>query len=195
MPVNATLPILPIEREVTPRGAAEVAGRTLALLTVAVKSEGLEQPVVDRLVRDYGLAPDLSPEERAFIANPAPTAADRAKFNWRYEGAWALLWALSYVPSLGKPTQQCDAATAVRAMRDHHQRAGFIADARLRPMSEILDQADRIYRYDWAAVDARANGRPAPAGLDEEITVERHKAFNWLIGYEGAAWDDVTTDT
>ena len=24
---------------------------------------------------------------------------------------------------------------------------------------------------------------------------ERHHAINWVIGYDGLAWDDVTTDT
>jgi hypothetical protein len=32
--------------------------------------------------------------------------------------------------------------------------------------------------------------------LDGGVVMEWHRAFNWLIGaYEGAAWDDVSTDT
>ena len=67
--------------------------------------------------------------------------------------------------------------------------------ARLRSAKELLDEADLIYRYDWACVDARVNGGPAPSGVDCGIVVERHHALNWLIGYQGQEWDDVSTDT
>ena len=69
------------------------------------------------------------------------------------------------------------------------------AKARLRPQAEILDAADLIYRYNWAATDARINGRSAPAGLDGSVIYERHYALNWLIGYLDLPWDDISTDT
>jgi hypothetical protein len=31
--------------------------------------------------------------------------------------------------------------------------------------------------------------------VDIEIIQERHHAINWVIGYEGLSWDEVTTDT
>jgi hypothetical protein len=31
--------------------------------------------------------------------------------------------------------------------------------------------------------------------VDLEIVQERHHAINWVIGYDGAPWDEVTTDT
>jgi uncharacterized protein DUF4272 len=31
--------------------------------------------------------------------------------------------------------------------------------------------------------------------LDSGVVYERHYALNWLIGYMGREWDDVTTDT
>jgi len=34
-----------------------------------------------------------------------------------------------------------------------------------------------------------------PHGVDCEMVVERHHALNWLIGYQGQDWDDVSTDT
>lgn len=71
----------------------------------------------------------------------------------------------------------------------------FVTDAQMRPLSAILDQADLIYRYHWAVVDARVTGRAAPAGLDGGIVLERHRALNWLIGYMDEEWDDISTDT
>lgn len=71
----------------------------------------------------------------------------------------------------------------------------FIANAHLRQLSEILDQTDFIYRYDWATVNARIKKLTAPAGLDAGVVMERHRALNWLIGYMNQDWDNVTTDT
>ncbi|MDR0379511.1 MAG: DUF4272 domain-containing protein [Candidatus Accumulibacter sp.] len=60
--------------------------------------------------------------------------------------------------------------------------------------NEILDEADIVYRYDWACIDAMLKKEPAPAGLDGEVVQERRRMLNWLINYETAAWDDVRTD-
>lgn len=49
--------------------------------------------------------------------------------------------------------------------------------------------------YHGAVVDARVNDRAAPAGLEPGVTMERHHALNWLIGYMDQAWDEVSTDT
>jgi hypothetical protein len=194
VPLNKSLPVIETEQEATPRGKEEVAYRALALLAVALKAEGMEQTKVERIVGDYGLQPYLTPKERAFINAPNPSQHDRIQFFWRYEGAWTLLWALGYVDKLEKPARPCDPAKAVAFMRDRKP-AQFIAQVRLRPMREILDQADRIYRYHWAVVEARVNGKAAPAGLSDDVVMERHYALNWLIGYMGQDWDHISTDT
>ena len=71
----------------------------------------------------------------------------------------------------------------------------FVDQARLRPAAQILDQAHRIYRYHWAVRDAELESRPVPAGLNPGVTMERHQALNWLIGYLGQDWDNVSADT
>ncbi|HEY4283649.1 MAG TPA: DUF4272 domain-containing protein [Chthoniobacterales bacterium] len=194
VPINKGLPVIETEQEAKRRGKEEIAYRTLALLTVSIKGMGEEHSTIQRVVKDYGLAPYFSPKERAFIANPTPTLHERAPFSWRFESAWVLLWAMGYVGKLDKPTIPCDPADAVAFMRKRKP-TQFIADAKLRPLSEILDQADRIYRYHWAVVDARINGKPTPAMLNPDVTMERHYALNWLIGYSDEEWDDVSTDT
>ncbi len=70
-----------------------------------------------------------------------------------------------------------------------------MAQAKLRPQAELLDAADLIYRTHWAVRQARLDGEPSPAGLDPGVVHERHYALNWLIGYAGQAWDDMSTDT
>ena len=194
VPINKFLPAMETEKEAKQRPKEQVAYRALALLVVAVKGEGLEQSIVESIIRDYGIEKHFTPKEAAFIHNPSPSQHDRIQFIWRYEAAWVLLWALGYVDKLEKPTAICDVPRAVGSMKDRSTKQ-FLSDAKLRPMREILDQADRIYRYHWAVVDARINGRNAPAALDPGVTMERHYALNWLIGYMGQAWDDISTDT
>jgi hypothetical protein len=70
----------------------------------------------------------------------------------------------------------------------------FMSKVKLREIEEILDQADLIYRYDWACVDARLKQQQAPANLNSSVVVERHGALNWLIQAD-SDWDypDVST--
>jgi hypothetical protein len=194
VPINKSLPAIESEKEAKRRTAEEIAYRALALLVVAVKGEGLEQPTVEKIVEDYGLAPHFTPQERAFLKNNSPSQHDRVQFTWRYEAAWTLLWALGYVEKLEKPISICDVPRAVTFMKERTTKQ-FITDAKLRPLAQTLDEADRIYRYHWAVTDARINGRPSPAGLEPGVTLERHYALNWLVGYMEQEWDDISTDT
>ena len=194
VPVNRALPAIEGADEVNSRSREEVAWRAMALLVVAAKGEGLEQADIDEIVENYGLKGHFSPEEAAFIRQSSPSEHDRIQFTWRYEAAWTLLWALGYVEGLEKPTKICDVPRAVAFLQERSPEQ-FLADAKLRSTEHILDEADLIYRYHWAVVDARINGRPTPAGLDSGVVMERHYALNWLIGYMDQEWDDISTDT
>jgi hypothetical protein len=194
VPINKSLPVIEIESKVTRRSKEEVAFRAMSLLAMAMKAEGMDQETAEKVVEQYGLAPHLTPKEQAFLRDLSPSEEDRAQFVWRYEAAWTLLWALGYVDAMKKPTAVCDLARAVTIMKKRTARQ-FITDAKLRPLKEILDQADRIYRYDWAVEDARVKTTKTPSGLNADVTQERHYALNWLIGYMNQEWDEVSTDT
>lgn len=194
VPINRHLPVIESEDEIVVRTEEEVALRALSLLTVAVKGHGLEQTMVEKIVGDYGLLPHLSPNERKFVEDVEPSEHQRIQFVWRYEAAWTLLWALGYVDRLGKPVGVCDVDQAVAVMKERSTDQ-FIAEARLRPIPTLLDEADLIYRYRWALVDARLKQLQPPGGLDPGVAVERHHALNWLVVYADEDWDDVSCDT
>ncbi|HKS59054.1 MAG TPA: DUF4272 domain-containing protein [Steroidobacteraceae bacterium] len=194
VPYMKDLPMIETAAQIKARNTEEVALRAIALAVVAVKGETLDQKLALDLVNRFGIRSALSPAERAFIDNPKPSEHDRVQFAWRYEGLGVMLWALGFETELGRPDKIVDVPRAVGFIRDLG-RDGFIAKAQLRSLDQILDQADLIYRYHWAVVDARVNGKEPPAGLDPGVVYERHYALNWLIRYSDQEWDDVSTDT
>jgi hypothetical protein len=194
VPFIAWLPAIETTAEALKRSKEEVALRALCLIFVAAKGEGLEDEVVERVLKSYELRPHLTPKELAFVLDNSPSQHDRVQFIWRYEAASTLLWALGFVAQLGKPVQPFDAEFAVSTMTGTTT-SQFIEDSELRPIADILDQADLIYRYHWAVRNAGLKGQQIPADLHPDVTLERHYALNWLIGYLEQAWDDVSTDT
>ena len=99
---------------------------------------------------------------------------------------------MGYGPDqLEAPVSECDrSASAIAARKDIEPVNGM-----LRAKTRILDEADLIYRYHWAIRDALRRGNPSSGSLHPGVVMERHKAFNWLIGYQGQDWEDVSTDT
>ena len=117
---------------------------------------------------------------------------------WKYEAYWTLIWALGLIDELDYPKNICNCDIAIKTVAEREDFNDLMKGVKLRHIGEILDQADLIYRYHWACVDARINGREAPAGLQSGVVYERHCGLNWLIGkgnedYED--WDEVATHT
>jgi hypothetical protein len=194
VPVNTELPVIESESEVNLRSQEEIVDRALCLSAVSLKGEGLEKGDVDDFIAKHAIKEKLSPAEKKFIDKEEVTHNDRIQFSWRYEALWVMLWALRYVDKLDYPSDICSPSDAIKTIvADGGD--GFRENARLRDLSEILDEADLIYRYDWAVVDARINKKETPANLDPGVVQERHWALNWLIGYMDQKWDDISTDT
>lgn len=193
IPVDESLPPLEADEETLLRPPWEVARRASALVTVAARAEGLEQQRALQFLQAWGLWEAASPREQAFLLNPQPAESDRIQSLWRYECLWVMLWALGHVESLGMPTTICDVRRAVKTVTGTSPDI-FIGQSNLRPLHEIMDEADLIYRCHWAVKDAHARGEQPPAGLDRGVVIERHVALNWLRGHHSQQWDDVTPD-
>jgi hypothetical protein len=194
VPILQSLPVIETEAESRRRTAEEVTQRALGVSVVAALGLGLGREPLDRWIHEFGVQPFFTPAERAFLAAPAPSRQDLARFSWRFESACVLLWAVGYIDDLGRPDKQCDPEVVQKIVLGHGPRSLF-EHARLRPQRELLDAADLVYRYHWAVTEARIHDRAMPAGLDADVVMERHYALNWLIGYEDQEWDDVSTDT
>lgn len=187
--VDPGLPPIELADDFVPRDKETIAIRALCVLMTAIKADRMHQTMVLRVISQYGLAASFSPDEKDFIRMLEPAGSDKERFSRRYESAWVLLWALGYVDSLGSPGAGCNAEFAVDCMRERN-RQSFIEDAKLRPIDQILDQADLAYRYNRALADVAAAIHTSRAELNAAIVLERHHAFNWLVRYSDRDWDE-----
>jgi hypothetical protein len=194
VPFIKHLPVIETEKEVTLRTKEEICNRAICLALIAAKAEGLEDDIFKAKVTEYKVSESFSPEEKDFIEMQQTDNKLRAKFTWRYEALWVLLWSLGYVKSLDKPDKICDVQVSVSTIVDRG-RDKLILDARVRSKKEILDQADLHFRYHWATTEARLHNQIMPSNLDPDVIYERHYALNWLINYDNEDWDDVSTNT
>ncbi len=200
--VTEWLPLIESEADAAVPAPEEIAGRAAALLIVAIYSECLLQEkmsvedardFVAPIIEGYGAERFFSPAEAAYLENDDSSEQDRIQFIWQYEPLMVMLWALGYVDDLFYPDRICDVPALSRMMYEHGSIDALMADAKPRGTGELLSAADLIFRLDWACVDARIHGLPAPAGMDGGVVVERHKALNWLITCE--EWDHVDVST
>jgi hypothetical protein len=194
------------------RSADEVVRRCLVLHAVlAVGHEVPREQVVSWLRRD-GLWDSVSPEESQFLLSEFPTPQQRINATWRAEALFPLLWSLGLIPELPSPQQLCDLQLIQRVLPPFFEPvADFISSARLRADSEIHAANEEVYQIHWRVRDAQLRGQPTPPGKLARMSVpdceppvesyhsgvvqERHHALNWLIGYCGQDWDDISTDT
>jgi hypothetical protein len=195
VPTIEHLPCIIADEEVQIRSKEEVVKRTIATAIAAVKGEGIEQATIEMVIKQFDARSFFSPEELVFINNLEAYGEGNAKFSWRYEGLWVFLWSLGFIEDLYFPTDICDVPKAVGFIRDSDTFENMLSMSKMRSNTEILEQADLIYRMDWACVNARLKNEVAPAGLDAGVVFERHYALNWLIRYQNQEWDNVRTDS
>ena len=193
-----------LESEVHLRSRKEMQ-RAAALFAVAVYSEvmlsegsGREEALFyfNKMEQLYGVESYLTPDEAAYIDNPDPEEQECIQFGWRYECAGVLLWAAGVVDDLPYPSKIIDVPVLAAIFWQHKGIGELLSKGFPRSQSEILDAADITLRYDWACVEAQIHEKDAPASLNGGVVMERHYAFNWIIGANGGAdWDDIQPNT
>ncbi len=193
---NIHLPCIESENETTIRQSKEIAQRVsiLAITSFVAFSNITSDQAIEYLKR-YSLWDLTTPKEKDFLSDP--TDEKKNHESWKCEGIWTLMWALNRVENLGFPNDPCNLeniAAENYPVGQNKNPNDFINTVSTRSKNEILDAADLYYRFDWACVDARINGREI-AEIHPSIVYERHYALNWLINYMGQDWDDVSCDT
>ncbi|MEF9388459.1 DUF4272 domain-containing protein [Ralstonia solanacearum species complex bacterium KE056] len=179
------------------REAPAIAKRALALFAVVGLALGAPKDETVAWLRDESLWEELSPQELTFVSGSVPTERQFINASWRREALLILLWVLGLVEELPGLAEQCDTGKIQQVLPPFADISvkEFVSKAQRRSDRELLDMADILLNSHWMARDACIHNRPMPSNLDIGIIQERHHAINWVIGYDGLAWDEVTTDT
>lgn len=179
------------------RDAAQIARRALALFGSVGLALGAPRKDILKWLKEEALWAELAPSELAFLSAKRPTTKQKINASWKSEALIVLLWALEKVERLPPPDEQCDTSVFQQHLPPFLQMPAseYISAATRRSDDVLLEMADELLNLHWQARDASLHGRSMPPGLDIEIIQERHHAINWVIGYDGAPWDEVTTDT
>lgn len=197
IPVNPNLPWIEDEGEVKLRSADELCRRLAALWGVV----GTAMLRENDFFEDYFSIDErrswLSAEEQGFLFDDAPAEEDYIRFSWRLEALYFLAWCGGLVDRIGLPRSEASAREFLHVFPEDESDPIALRQAlRLRPVREILDWSDRLYRLHWAVRDARLHGRPTPAGIEAGAVFEWHYAVNWMTRYDDEDdWDEVGTDT
>lgn len=191
----------PVSQDADPpdqvRNPQEIARRALALFAVTGLAAGAPKDDIVGWLKDESLEDQLTPSERAFVSSPSPTKQQEVNASWRNEALLVLLWALGVIEQMPALNEQCNTGDFQRVLPPFADVSvsQFIDGAKRRSDEVLIDLADELLTAHWEARDARIHGRPVPSHLDIGILQERHHAINWVIGYDGLPWDEVTTDT
>jgi hypothetical protein len=194
------------------RSAGEVAGRCVILYAVIAAGHREARDQLVAWLRREGLWDGVGPKESEFLLSTSPTETQRIQASWRAEALFPLLWSLRLIHELPSPQKICDVQLMQRVLPPlFGSVAQFISSAALRSDADILAANEEIYQIHWRVRDFQLRLEPTPPGklprmphpdfdppaesYDGGVVQERHYALNWLIGYCGQDWDDITTDT
>ena len=172
-----------------PRSAQDIAGRLSALAYVI--GLGFSADSKDLLVQlnKYKLMHFVSNYEKELLNQDSIADQDKINMSWLTECAQALAWCIGLVELNHFKHCDDDLAKKIPFKTDPGQ---FIQTAQLRPIAEIQEQSDLLYRMHWHTRNCGLTGQDCE--LSEGIVSERRKAIDWAYGVE-EDWDEVPMDT
>jgi hypothetical protein len=178
------------------RSPKEVARRCIVLFAVLAAGHGESREKLVAWLRREGLWDAVSSNESGFLLSGSPTKQQYVDATWRAEALYCLVWALGLIDEAPDSLKACDIQLLQRQLPPlFGSVGGFISSAKLRSDLEIRAANESIYQIHWRVRDAQLKGQPPIESYNPSVIQEGHYALNWLIGYCGQAWDDVTTNT
>lgn len=195
IPFLRSLPGIASESATTLRSAEETGIRIACLFGVVGTAFDPDDGVFRDALKKHALWEHLTPREVAFLAAPGCDAQAALDLTWRLEGMFLLMWATELVDDLPLPREETEPGQVVARFPGVDESPWpFIRELRLRPIPEILDAADLLFRLRWATRQAGPERSPPPSGLIPGVVEEWHHAIHWLTCAGDADWDDVRTD-
>lgn len=192
IPVDINLPPIISVEEINMRPPSEIAARISILLLLASRLDGIKADFITKFIQANNLWDYITPNEKIFLQNKKPEKQELINYNWRYESAQVLIWALGYIDKLIPPDLLCNPEELV-SLINRIKIPDLMNKSKLRSENEILDEADMTYRLHCAVKNC--NDEKILKSIDPGVIYERHYAFNWLINYMNEKWDDISTNT
>ena len=187
--VPSHLPQIEELEEVKPRTAQEVASRLSAIAYVIGLGFGAKGEELKSYLEEFKLMNYVSDYELTLLNSDEISDQDKINMTWLSESAQALAWTIGLVELNNFTHCDDDLATKIPFKQNPVE---FINNAKLRPISEIQEQADLLYRMHWYTRECQLTGKECE--LSNGIIMERRKAIDWVYGVE-EDWDEVPMDT
>lgn len=187
--VPAHLPQIESLDEVKPRTAQDIAGRLSALAYVIGLGFDAKGKDLREQLNKYNLMSFVSEYEKELLSQEIIGDQDKINMSWLTECAQALAWCIGLVELDHFKHCDDDLAHKIPFKTDPSE---FIKKAHLRPIIDIQEQSDLLYRMHWYARSCGLTGQECE--LSEGIVSERRKAIDWAYGVE-EDWDEVPMDT
>ena len=117
------------------------------------------------------------------------------QYSWRAESVYILLWTLNKFNfhKIPKDESNLDQIRDLLKENDFFKKLDM-KNAQFRPINEIYNILDDVYKLNWEIRDALINKRESPNDYHPSIIYEWHFALNWLTKVD-EKWDYITTDT
>lgn len=173
----------------------EIAKRALSLAAVISCAYGDSKKDVISWLKQEDLWDYVSPSEKEFLENET-TKEQNAKYTWRIEALIPLLWAINKINKMPSLKSECDTEPLKKAVIwSPNSTKEYITSSKIRSEDDLFEEYEKVYQAHWKVRDAQINNKAVPKKFNPEVVYERHYGFNWVIGYMGQSWDDITTDT
>jgi uncharacterized protein DUF4272 len=180
------LPLIEDLNEVNPQTTQSIASRLLAILYVMGLGYEADRKYILDLLNTYNLMPHISSYENSLLRKAVLSEQDQVNMTWLDESAHALAWCLGLLEL--DPSVPCDLDYLMEITPFNKSPEDFLAKVKIRPIRDIQEQSDLLYRLHWYAKNN------ADSKISKSIIYERRKAIDWAYGVE-EDWDNIPMDT
>jgi len=178
------------------RTSSACAQRCVILYGIISAGHGEERSKIICWLKDENLWEHVSKQEIEFLESTSPSEPQIVNATWRIEALHLLLWALNKINSASNLSDMCNVGSIQTVCNFYLTNTNnFIGSAKFRKENEIYELNELIYESHWNVRDAQINDKEIPDQLNSGLVQERHYAINWLMGYCGQEWDEISTDT
>jgi hypothetical protein len=195
--VNEHLPLIEAEEEIEIRSVEEVLERLIALWAVAGAAMLPGNTYFREYITGNNLQKWLSKRELEFLLSAKQNEHQIIQFSWQLEALYFIAWCAGLIDQIAIPFRE-SSVKEIMALFPHEQEPPDLLRSaiRLRTKSEVLNQADLLYRLHWAVRNARIREEPDQPQVIGGVVQEWHRAVNWMTRYDQENnWDYVATDT